>query len=528
MKTQQPIKCPSGIEINQNFLDAFEAIEKTDASIFITGRAGTGKSTFLKYVRDHTKKNRVVLASTGVAAVNVQGQTIHSFFRFKPDITVDLIPDIYIHPSMQNIYRHLELLIIDEVSMVRADLMDCIDYFLRLYGPSSALPFGGVQLILFGDLYQLAPVVRQNEKNIFSRHYKSPYFFDAKSMAKVKLDFFEFEINYRQEDDRFRKILNNIRTNSITRGDIDAINERVRADFEPNSKDFHIYLTTTNKLADAINYEKLHQLTEELWELEAVKHGDIVMKQLPTHDMLELKIGAQVIMLNNDSENRWINGSVGKIVDIFDSTYNNKTIVVKLASGEKVEVERFTWELFNFYYDEDSDVIESEVIGSFKQFPIKLAWAVTIHKSQGKTFDNVIIDIGRGTFCHGQLYVALSRCRTIDGMVLKRPISDRDVIMDRRIAEFFTNYHYQKSLRDWPEERKKAFIEQAIQDDQDIKIVYLKENTKRNTRKIKPYHLRSIEYQDKVCLGLEAYCYERDSNWIFRLPCIIDMTIVES
>lgn len=425
------------IEINADYLNALDLIEKGAPYIFITGKAGTGKSTFLQYCRTQIKRNLVVLAPTGVAAVNVKGQTIHSFFGFKPDITLKAIASIPVRQDMKKVYKQLRTLIIDEVSMVRADLIDCIDAFLKLYGLDAKKPFGGVQLILMGDLNQLPPVVLSSEKAIFRSLYASPYFFDAHVFKSLTIEIVEFEKNYRQKDkDEFLELLDAIRNNRINPGHIDTLNRRLNPHFQPKDSESYVYLTTTNRIADQINDERLKALKEDPFTYDGKIKGTFTAQTLPTHEVLELKIGAQVMLLNNDLEGRWINGSIGKVKDIFNAGFNAIAVLVELVDGTEVEVEPYTWEIFEFFYNTKKDSIDSRSKGSFQQFPMKLAWAMTIHKSQGKTFDRVIIDVGSGAFCHGQIYVALSRCTSLEGIVLKNRIASRDIQMDSRIYRF--------------------------------------------------------------------------------------------
>jgi ATP-dependent DNA helicase PIF1 len=424
------------IDISEDFLRAIEAINSGATGLFITGKAGTGKSTFLDFCRRNIKKNTVVLAPTGVAAVNVQGQTVHSFFNFKPDITVEGVSGVRIDAAAAKMYKRLEVLIIDEISMVRADLMDCMDTFLRLHGPDPDSAFGGIQMIYIGDLYQLAPVVPGNEYSIFQTVYRSPYFFDSRVIAKTGITIMEFEKNYRQQDKEFLDLLDAIRTNRVTPQDIDKLNTRYDPDFVPGDDEFYLYLTTTNKLADEINTARLSALKEDLFTYEAVVRGDFKAKNLPTHEVLDLKIGAHVILLNNDPEGRWVNGSIGVIKDIFNAGFNATAVLVELTDGKRVEVEPFKWEIFEFFYNERKGGIDARIVGSFKQFPMKLAWAITIHKSQGKTFEKVIIDVGRGAFCDGQIYVALSRATTFEGIVLKKRIAPKDIRLNRHVSSF--------------------------------------------------------------------------------------------
>ncbi len=521
MNTSRPQE-KDGVEINAAFAAAFELIEKTPRHVFVTGRAGTGKSTFLQYLRGRTAKNMVVLAPTGVAAVNIKGQTIHSFFNFRPDVTIDGLGSIRVPKAMVEIYRHLDTIVVDEISMVRADLLDCMDAFLRRHGPRQDRPFGGVQMVFIGDLYQLAPVVTPQEQGIFQTLYPGPYFFDARVFPRMDMAFVEFEKNYRQKDGGFIELLNAVRNNTVEQRHIDALNERCRPEHEPQDEDFYVYLTTTNRLADRINTQRLHALEEELFVVDGRIGGEFDPKSLPTHQSLELKIGAQVILLNNDAARRWVNGSIGRIVDIFESE-GGTAVQVELAGGERVEVEPFTWELFRFSYDEEEDRIVSDVVGTFRQLPLKLAWAITIHKSQGKTFEKVIIDLGRGAFCHGQLYVALSRCRTLEGIVLKRPVRRADIVMDRRVTDFLTEYQYAVAEKTWPLDRLRSRLEEAVARGETVEIVYLKEHDVKHLRRIVPREVRPIVHRGQKGWGVEAWCCQRRAPWIFRLNCILDI-----
>lgn len=439
------------IEVNEQFAGAFNLLENGSRHCFITGRAGTGKSTLLKYFREHTSKNVAVLAPTGVAAVNVRGQTIHSFFRFKPNITPDAVRAIRLRREAREIYRHLDAVMIDEVSMVRADLMDCIDAFLRLHGRKKKEPFGGVQLILIGDLYQLPPVVTRGEEEIFRDIYASPYFFDAKVFQDTKLDFIDLEKIYRQQEDHFISLLNAIREKTMTGPQLRLLNERYRPDFEPADDDFYVYLTTTNAIAERINQQRLGRLAGRTYHYLGHIDGKFEKNNLPTHEDLDLKIGAQVMLLNNDPLGRWVNGSIGRVAGVTEDLTATDIITVELEGGRKVEVTPFSWEMFRFFYDGELEQLRSETVGSFRQYPLKLAWAVTIHKSQGKTFTKVILDIGSGAFAHGQTYVALSRCTRLEGLVLKRRIAAQDILLDGRVSRFFErqrewSYHDEEPL----------------------------------------------------------------------------------
>ena len=427
------------IEISEELKKALHLMENTKENVFLTGRAGTGKSTALQYFRDTTKKNVVVVAPTGVAAVNVQGETIHSFFGFGIGVTVEGIRRA--HVGKRKIYQNIETLIIDEVSMVRADLLDCVDAYLRLNGPDKRLPFGGVQMIFVGDLYQLPPVVPRDEEEIFETYYKDPYFFNAKVFEKIslfsKLPFHVIELTkiYRQKDAEFIKILDAIRNGEATEEHLVTINKRADTDFEGSPDDFYIHLTSTNKTAERINGAKLYQIQKDQHEFKGNVRGNFSERDFPTSGNLMLKEGAQIMLLNNDSGKRWVNGDVAKIAKI-DGT----TIFVELPNGKTEMVIPYTWKQVRYFYNQSRGHIDSEEIGSFTQYPIKLAWAVTIHKGQGKTFEKVIVNFGRGTFTPGQSYVALSRCTSLEGLVLRTPLEQRHIFIDERIKEFMDRF----------------------------------------------------------------------------------------
>lgn len=423
------------ININAEFQETIDLLENTDDHVFLSGRAGTGKSTLLQYFRRHTPKNVVVLAPTGVAAVNVQGQTIHSFFNFKPDITLARVKKIKMRQEQRNLYKKIDTIIIDEVSMVRADLIDYVDAFLRMYGPKIGVPFGGIQMVFIGDLLQLPPVLRNDDKELFLQQYKSPYFFDAQVFKNVELRYLELHTVYRQHDADFINILNAVRTNTLKQHHVDALQARVDPTYQPDDHGLFVFLTTTNAMADRVNQAQLEALDAEPFTCMAEVDGHFDKRAAPTQETLVLKVGAQVMMLNNDSAGRWINGSVGQIVKVIPDL-QEPIIRVKLTEGDTVDVTPHTWESFAFSLNEETEEVESEVRGEFRQYPMKLAWAVTIHKAQGKTFDHVIIDLGYGAFAHGQLYVALSRCTSLEGIVLRRRVRRTDVLIDNHVLDF--------------------------------------------------------------------------------------------
>ncbi|GBD95595.1 MAG TPA: AAA family ATPase [Nitrospirae bacterium] len=522
------------IELNDRFVHALRLMEDTGRNVFVTGRAGTGKSTLLQYFRKSTKKNVAVLAPTGVAAVNVKGQTIHSFFSFRLDVTPDTVGRI--RPRDKDIYKKLDAIVIDEISMVRADLLDCVDIFLKKHGRKKARPFGGIQMIFIGDLYQLPPVVTSREKALFQDHYKSPYFFSAGvfdedllsgQKATFEMELIELEKVYRQKDDKFLDILNAIRNNSVTDDDIREINKRFNPDFENIPGEFYIYLTTTNALAENINMSKLSELPAEEHHYEGTIKGDFGTKALPTVLDLALKKGAQVMLLNNDSLGRWINGSIGRIAEIDEDEDYPDVLRVELADNEIVDVLPYEWEMYEFSYNKEMSRIIPERIGSFTQYPLKLAWAVTIHKSQGMTFDRVVIDIGRGTFSHGQLYVALSRCTTMNGLILKKPVHKKHVLLDRRVVGFVTRYQYKQAEKRLSLEDRLALLDDAIKGKKKLEIVYLKTKDEKSKRTIIPNYSGELEYQGRKFPGVRAFCTNRQDERVFHLERILEMKIVD-
>ncbi len=428
------------IEINEDFSRALKFLENSTKNLFITGNAGTGKSTLLEHFQLHTKKNVAILAPTGVAALNVNGQTIHSFFLIPPTITPDKVLDHKLSEKKKKLIANLDMIIIDEASMLRADLLDCIDVSLRHHRQEPNQAFGGLQMVFIGDLYQLPPVVASNEeRQLFQNHYGSPYFFSAKCLENTELEFLELQKIYRQNDDDFISLLNKVRNNTITQEELNKLNLRYSPDTENSTdKEFVITLTTTNAAADEKNRKELAKLRSEEETFRGELDGEFPNGHLPTMEILDLKVGAQIMMLNNDSSGRWVNGSIGKITKIeFDELEEDDVLQIKLNNGISATVKKHSWNIHKYFYNEEKKSIDTEIAGSFTQFPVRLAWAVTIHKSQGKTFDKVIIDIGNGAFAHGQVYVALSRCRSLEGITLKKHIQKRHIWMDKKIVQYF-------------------------------------------------------------------------------------------
>ncbi|MDR2396025.1 MAG: AAA family ATPase [Endomicrobium sp.] len=418
------------IEINKEFKQALDLIEKSRDCVFITGNAGTGKTTFLHYYITRTHKKTVVLAPTGVAALNCGGETVHSFFHFKTDITLSKIKKKNL--SEKSIYKRVETIVIDEVSILRCDLLDCIDKFLRLNRQKPQESFGGVQIVFIGDLRQLPPVVKKEEYSIFNSIYKSPYFLSAYSLQDCVLHTVELKKVYRQQDYNFITLLNSVRNGTADDEDLLKLNSRVGK--TALDRGVSICLTTTNKKATLINHKYLSQIkTEKAIFSAQTENIDENSKNMPADWELVIKKGAQVMMLNNDIKDRWVNGSVGIVEDICNSSSSDKTLIyVKFQNGRTEAVEPFKWELFKYKWNEQQQQIETERAGFFKQYPLKLSWAVTIHKSQGKTFDNVVIDMEYGAFAPGQLYVALSRCKSLEGISFLRPLTKRDILVSQK------------------------------------------------------------------------------------------------
>ena len=422
----------SDIELHDEFLDCLKEMEDVDQPLFITGRAGTGKSTLLSYFVKNTSKKVVVLAPTGIAALHVGGQTIHSFFGFPPRP----LKRNELRRSRSKIYTKIELLIIDEISMVRADMLDQIDQFLQINRSNSA-PFGGLKVIFFGDLFQLPPIVRTpEERALFSQVYSSPYFFSAKVFDSlfVQLQMIELQTVYRQKELSFVRLLDNIRMSRIDYDDLETINQRVCQTL--NKEGQPIVLSARNASVDAMNQKALAALDTQEFQYIASSTGTI--QSIPAETPLRLKVGAQVMMLINDPKRRFVNGSIGTVLQL-----EPDRIQVAIDQGDGVyrtiDIEKFEWNAQKYDLNAKGE-IETKVVGTYQQYPIRLAWAITIHKSQGKTFERVIIDMGKGAFAPGQTYVALSRCKTLDGIQLKVPLKPRDIMVDPRVLDFYMQH----------------------------------------------------------------------------------------
>ena len=442
---------------NREFQDALNLVKYTRQSLFLTGKAGTGKSTFLRYVTDNIKKKYVVLAPTGIAAINAGGSTLHSFFKlpFHPLLPDD--PNLslqkgriheffkYAKPH-RKLLEKLELIIIDEISMVRADIIDTVDRILRVYSHNLREPFGGKQLLLVGDVFQLEPVVKSDEREILARFYPNPYFFSARVFGQIDLVSIELKKVYRQSDPTFIGVLDHIRGGTAGAADLQLLNTRFGATASPaieKDKNMYITLATRRDNVDYINERHLAELPGEPEIFRGEIRGEFPESSLPTQRELVLKPGAQIIFIKNDYERRWVNGTIGT-VNGFDM--DGSTLYITTDDGRECDVKRESWRNIRYTYNEEKKQVEEEELGTFTQFPVRLAWAITVHKSQGLTFSRAVIDFTGGVFAGGQTYVALSRCTSLEGIRLKKPITRADIFVRPEITEFATHFNNQQAI----------------------------------------------------------------------------------
>ncbi len=463
---------------NAEFNFALDFVMQTSRLVYLTGKAGTGKTTFLRYLQTVCSKRMVVLAPTGVAAINAGGQTIHSFFNIKPSVYVPgdkrlrntvpsrdedktMITDHFRYQREKlELIRNLELLIIDEISMVRCDLLDVIDQILRFVRKRFFTPFGGVQVLLIGDTFQLPPIANMDDWSILSSFYSSPHFFSSKVMQTVKPVYIELKKIYRQKDNNFIELLNRIRINKLHFDDIRVLNSRFLHGFDPEDADDYIILASHNRMVVETNQRRLEALPGEHWLFEADVEGIFPEGNFPADRLLKVKKEAQIMMLRNDRNRRYFNGKIGHIESISENS-----IKVKFAEGNTVDVLRETWDNIRYKWDPKNKKVVEESIGTFLQFPLKLAWAITVHKSQGLTFDKVIADVNEA-FTHGQVYVALSRCTSFQGLLLRTPMASNAIKTDTAVLKFATletpdtillkeleksknNYYLKTALRAW-------------------------------------------------------------------------------
>lgn len=488
------------MEKDKIFETAERFVKWTGRSVFLTGKAGTGKTTFLRYMTETVGKRFVVLAPTGVAAINAGGSTIHSFFQlplcpYLPDVkelvTEYQMPEKYrsLKKERVKIIRTLDLLIIDEISMVRADLLDAVDMTLRRYRRNDK-PFGGVQLLMIGDAQQLSPVVRENERHYMAQVYPSPYFFHSKALQKLDYVTIELQKVHRQKDERFLEILNAIRENRTDQKTLDSLNARVNA-FSGNDEEEVIRLTTHNAQADEVNARKLAELPGEAYEFAADIDGDFPENIYPADEVLTLKKGAQVMFIRNDSNGEYYNGKIGKIEEIGPGG----VISVADSDGGLVTVAPVDWENSQYVLDEETKEIRQSIAGTFRQIPLRIAWAITIHKSQGLTFDKVIIDAG-AAFAFGQVYVALSRCRSLEGISLDTPVRSSSIYSDMHVADFNASMPSAESVLERLGDEEKAYHFNLLREVFDLESLCIRLGLLKKLWREHLSELYSSEYQN--------------------------------
>jgi ATP-dependent DNA helicase PIF1 len=523
------------IELSQEQNDVIERLKKNKKIVFLTGRAGTGKTTIISNLVKQIQGNYIVLAPTGVAALNINGLTIHRFFKFDINLTDDRFDAL---DKSDDKYRFLDYLIVDEISMVRSDMLDYIDKFLKI-AKNNSKPFGGIPVLLVGDLYQLPPIVKNEEKEYFRDKYDSEYFFSANVLKEAPYEIIELVNIYRQKDHEFIGILNAIRHNYIEQKHLELLNTRFLPDFVEELTEFYIILCSQRRSATEINFQKLNAIQEKEENFLATTKGKIKPEDYPTDFELKLKNGAQVMLIMNDRNRRWYNGSIGKIIgfeylreDENDETsdfnlQNSRLIInVRLENGTVVSVEQETWDIEEPSYNKEKKKLEYKSIGTFTQFPLVLSWATTIHKSQGKTFSKVILDISHGLFASGQLYVGLSRCTSLEGLVLWQPVWEKHIKVDWKVSKFFTEHYTKIAEKLLSYEAKERIVKACIQHRLSIEIKYLNKQNILSHRTITPklYHYKELRgYYFWALLAWDSNRMEDRTFQISRILNIINL-----
>ncbi len=486
---------------------ALELMETRWESLFLTGKAGTGKSTLLKQFLNTTKKNVINLASTGIAAVNTGWTTIHSFFRLHPNVKLEEVKPI--RWDNLEVLKEADIIIIDEISMVRADLLDCVSRCINLsLTGKDELPFGGKQMIFIWDLFQLAPIISTEERKAFKNIYKSEYFFSAKNYEKLNPKVIELQKVYRQDDDDFIDILNKIRIWIFENKDLDYINKNIIENMD-SLKIGTIVLTTTNADADTINQKRLTELDTKLHFSEAMIEWDVPKSFYPNLIDLHYKVWAQIMMLKNTSERK--NGSIGKILEVYDD------VVLVEIDDEEYEVGLYEWKIYKHFFNKKTKKIITETVGTFTQFPFKLAWGITIHKSQGLTFDNLCVDFGKRVFAKWQAYVALSRAVSTNWLFLKRAVLEKDVKIDKRVLWFMGKALIQQKV---------DMINYAIEQEREIEFTYIKFGWEVTKRTIIPQLVDKAQYKWYDFMALQAFDQEENKAKLFSINKMYDIKLL--
>ena len=537
------------MEINSSdaFALASRLINHSNKNIFLTGKAGTGKTTFLRYIQENTHKKTVVVAPTGIAAINAGGVTIHSFFQlpfgtFIPDKSAtaaaqqrfvtpsSLFKNTHINGVKRKIMQELELLIIDEVSMCRADMLDEIDLVLRFVRRRSNQPFGGVQVLFIGDLLQLPPVIKEEDWTTLKNYYKSAYFFDAQALQNNKPIYIELEKVYRQEDQNFIQLLNNLRHNKITSQDIQTLNKYYNPNFQSSPNDEFITITTHNYKADKINQEQLEDLPTKTFSFQAQIHGEFSEMAYPLDKELKIKQGAQIMFVKNDSNGkRFFNGKIAKVY----SVDQNEITVQFNDTKDLLKLEKQVWQNTKYTLNEKTNEIEEVVIGTFTHYPIKLAWAITVHKSQGLTFNKAVIDIG-SAFAAGQAYVALSRLRSLDGLILSSKLNEDAIDYDKNISEFSSLKSTEDELKSISEKESELYFKEYLSKSFDLKklnetlLAHIRSYTKDESKSSKQHHKswaiqiqntleNQLVHSDKFIQYVQNILDKKESNYLETL-----------